>query len=504
MSWPLFEAAGLLAAILFLLYYYSTSLLQYWEKRGAKGPKPIPFLGNFKDMFLGKSSFNDCIIKAYYEFKDEPLIGVFSGHIPILIVRDPDLMKDVLIKDFSKFADRMTKPNEEIEPFSLHLFRLDGKRWKPLRTRFSPVFSSGKLKEMFYLILECGNHFEKYLDTMVSKEGNKGAIIDCRDISAKFTTDVIGSCAFGIEMNALAAEDSEFREMGKRVFQTSWKTVLRDRLREYPFLFKIFARFILDYEIVDFFTRITKESIDYRIKHNVHRHDFIDVLVDLKQNPGKIELEDFNDLFLTAQAFVFFAAGFETSSVTITNALYELALNPSIQEKVRTEIQNVLKRNNGEITYDSIKEMKYLDAVFQETLRKYPVVLWLSRKATTNYTFSGTKVNIEKGQLVILPVFAIQRDPDIFPDPEVFDPNRFTDESAKTRHPMLFLPFGDGPRNCIGARFAKIQSKIAMIKFLSNFKVDVCEQTVKTYEIEKKSLLLLQPSHEVNLRITKI
>lgn len=119
MSWPLFEAVGLLALILFLLYYYSVSLLQYWEKRGVKGPKPIPFLGTCKDLYLGKCSFNDCIVKAYYEFKDEPLIGMFNGHIPILIVRDPDFMKDVLIKDFSKFADRMTKPNETVRLDSL-------------------------------------------------------------------------------------------------------------------------------------------------------------------------------------------------------------------------------------------------------------------------------------------------------------------------------------------------------------------------------------------------
>lgn len=292
--------------------------------------------------------------------------------------------------------------------------------------------------------------------------------------------------------------------MGRQVFQSSFKSVVKDRLREYPLLYKIFGRFVVDYEVVDFFKKITKENIDYRIKHNIRRHDFIDVLVDLKQNPGQIALEDLSDVLLTAQAFVFFAAGFETSSVTITNALYELALNPSIQENLRAEIKDVLQRNNEEITYDSIREMKYLDAVLQETLRKYPVILWLSRKAMTNYTFSGTTVTIPKDQLVVMPVYAIQHDPDIFLKPEVFDPNRFLDENIKISHPMYFLPFGDGPRNCIGARFAKIQSKMALIKIISNFKIDVCEETVKTYQLNKRSLFLLQPSHEVNLKLTKI
>lgn len=169
----------------------------------------------------------------------------------------------------------------------MHLFRLDAARWKPLRIRLTPIFTSGKLKEMFYLLLECSDHFEKYLEKMVAK----GETIECREISAKFTTDVIGSCAFGLEMNALAVEDSEFRIMGRKVFQTSWKTTMRDRLRDIPPLFRIFGRFLIDQEIVDFFTSITKQAIDYRIANNIRRHDFIDALVDLKQHPQKVGLE---------------------------------------------------------------------------------------------------------------------------------------------------------------------------------------------------------------------
>lgn len=137
---------------------------------------------------------------------------------------------------------------------------------------------------MFSLLLECGNQFEQYLKKLVEK----GEYIECRDISAKFTTDVIGTCAFGIEVNALTAEDSEFRKMGKAIVRTNVKTVIKDRLREYPFLFNIFGRFLLDSEVDDFFIRITKESIDYRIKHNFHRHDFIDTLVNMRKDPGDI------------------------------------------------------------------------------------------------------------------------------------------------------------------------------------------------------------------------
>lgn len=92
----------------------------------------------------------------------------------------------------------------------------------------------------------------------------------------------------------------------------------------------------------------------------------------------------------------------------------------------------------------------YLLFFLLETLRKYPVIVWLSRMALVDYTFSGTKITIPKGQQVFIPVYAIQMDPEIYPNPQVFDPERFTGDNAKSRHPMFFLPFGDGPRNCIG------------------------------------------------------
>ncbi|XP_043510700.1 cytochrome P450 6a2-like [Frieseomelitta varia] len=500
MSLSITEAVGLVVAVFLLIYYYSVSKLEFWQKRGVKGPRPIPFFGNFKDIFLGRSCIHDCFEKVYYDYKDEPVIGLYAGNNPLLVLRDPDLMKDVLIKDFPKFAERTQRPYREVEPLSEHLFRLEVERWRPLRTRLSPVFTSGKLKEMFHLLLECSEHFGRYLERIIAK----GEPIECREISAKFTTDVIGSCAFGIEMNALAAEDSEFRKMGRKVFQTSWKTMIRDRLREYPFLFKLFGRFFVEKDVAAFFTRITKESIDYRIEHNVRRYDFVDSLIDLKQNPDKTRLLEIDDVLLTAQAFVFFAAGFETSSLTISHFLYELAVNQSIQEKVREEIKNVLQKTNGVVMYDSIKEMKYLDACFQETLRKYPVLVWLSRTALVDYTFSGTKITIPKGQQVFIPVYAIQMDPAVYPNPQVFDPERFTGDNAKSRHPMFFLPFGDGPRNCIGARFAKNQSKIAIITILSRFKVEVCDKTFKKYDMDKKALFLLQPTHGIYVKMTKL
>ncbi|CAL1677692.1 unnamed protein product [Lasius platythorax] len=243
--------------------------------------------------------------------------------------------------------------------------------------------------------------------------------------------------------------------------------------------------------------------MDYRDANNIVRHDFIDTLRELKKHPEKVGDIDLTDYVIAAQAFVFFGAGFETSSTTMSNALYELALNQEIQDKLREEINDEYIRHNGNFTYENIKKMNYLDKIFKETLRKYPSVPYLQRKTTSSYTFGSTKVNIPKGQDIWIPVYAIQRDPDIYPKPDVFDPERFTDEVVQTRHPMFYLPFGDGPRNCIGARFAVYQTKIGLIKILRNYKVETCEKTQIPY-INHPKTHILQSENGIYLNIIKI
>lgn len=500
MSWLMIETVGLIATVFFLLYYYSMSKLDYWRKRGVKGPKPLPFLGNFKDVLLAKESTMDCFERAYKEFKDEPMVGMYGSHEPLLILRDLDLIKDVLIKDFNKFAQRTQGAIREVEPLSEQLFRLDAERWRPLRLKLSSFFSSGKLKEMFHLFVECSDNFEKYLEKMVEK----GGLVECRDAAAKFSTDVIGACAFSIHTNALTDENSQFRKMGKQALATNLQQFLNDRLREYPFLFKIFGRFFVDHEVTNFFANSIKDAMDYRIQNNVHLRDVIDILADIRENPTKCGLKEADNLFLTSQAVLFFLAGFENASLTISNALYELAWKPEIQEKARAEIVNVLQKYDGKITYDGLEEMKYLEACIFETLRMYPVLQWLSREAMETYTFTGTKVTIPKGQQVFLPIYAIQRDPDIYPNPDNFDPERFTDDKIKTRHSMAHLPFGDGPRHCSGIRLAKKQLKVGLATVLSKFKVEVCEKTRKIYQKDKKPLFLLQPVDGIHLKISKV
>lgn len=273
-------------ATLFLLtYYYFVSTFNFWKNQNVKGPTPTPVFGNFKEIMFNTVSIGDMFTKFYNQFPDEDFVGIYSRRTPALLIRDAEQIKNVLIKDFSCFASRGVPIYEKIEPLSCHLFALEPERWRPLRTNLSPVFTSGKLKEMFYLLQECADHFSEFLDKYTDTHEE----IECRELTAKFATDVIGVCAFGLKMNALDDEDSEFRKYGRQIFSINWWKALRNVLRQAtPWLFKLLGPLMYDKKLNEFFIGTISETMEYRKSNNVRRNDFVDLLIEIKENPHKL------------------------------------------------------------------------------------------------------------------------------------------------------------------------------------------------------------------------
>lgn len=125
-----------------------------------------------------------------------------------------------------------------------------------------------------------------------------------------------------------------------------------------------------------------------------------------------------------------------------------------------------------------------------ETLRKYPPIPGVIRRSNREYTFADSNVTIDRHMLVLVPVYAIHHDAAYYPEPERFDPDRFTPEAMRARPNEAFLPFGAGPRNCIGLRFARMQALIGLITVLRNFAVEPCAQTAVPLRFDKTSRFL--------------
>ncbi|RZB39764.1 p450 domain containing protein [Asbolus verrucosus] len=249
-------------------------------------------------------------------------------------------------------------------------------------------------------------------------------------------------------------------------------------------------------DISEFFIKLVKDTINYREENNYTRKDFIQLLIDLKNNKiteeegyqhdGKtLTIEE-----IAAQSFVFFIAGFETSSATMTFALYELARRQDLQQKVRDEIEAVLAKYQGKITYEAIQDMKYMDQVINETLRKYPPIPLLTRKCVKDYKVPGEDLVIEKGTTVAISVLGIHYDEEYYPDPEKFDPERFNEENKSSRHTYAHIPFGEGPRMCIGMRFGLMQSKVGLTALLRKYKFTVNNKTKEPLNMKVRSLVL--------------
>lgn len=195
-----------------------------------------------------------------------------------------------------------------------------------------------------------------------------------------------------------------------------------------------------------FFFSMVEEAIKHRQVLGV-RKDFLDLLLQLKDE-GKLKDETDGNNFLTlneivAQCFVFFLAGFETSSTTLALATLELARNENIQEKLYNHVSEIILKHEG-LTYESLLNMPYLDQVINETIRLYPSLTMLQRKVVKDYEVPGYGYSVQEGQMVIVPTYSIQRDPKYFKDPLKFDPERFSEENRNNISPFSFLPFGEG------------------------------------------------------------
>ncbi|KPM11177.1 cytochrome P450-like protein 23 [Sarcoptes scabiei] len=170
-------------------------------------------------------------------------------------------------------------------------------------------------------------------------------------------------------------------------------------------------------------------------------------------------------------------------------------MNQDIQQKLFDEIQSVLDDGKS-LNYSSVMTLPYLDAVLSETLRKYPPALALAREASEDYYIKEYDITVEKHNDVVIPVYAIHHDPEYYPDPERYDPERFMPENRHKLVPYTYLPFGGGPRNCIGMRFALAEAKLGIANLIKSFRIVRTAKTPEKLRLTKSLFLLkTEPIH---------
>lgn len=213
----------ILAIILVLLVcvtFFVRKQFSHWKNVGISYVKPkIPF-GNLESVAKKQRSFGIAIYDIYKQ-TTEPFIGIYLFFRPAILIRDKELVKNILTKDFQYFHDRGVYCEPKSDPMSGTLFALPGESWKSLRNQLTPAFTSGKLKGMFPQILTVGNELVKFMNPLAKKNES----IEIRDLASRYVIDCLASIAFGQEgVSTINDPNHAFRTSGKKLGDNS-KTI---------------------------------------------------------------------------------------------------------------------------------------------------------------------------------------------------------------------------------------------------------------------------------------
>ncbi|CAG2107875.1 unnamed protein product [Medioppia subpectinata] len=488
----------ILSSIQTIRVYYRRKF-RYWIERGINGPKPRLLLGTLYEQLKTPLP----ILEIQWYEKYGKLYGIYNGSKPTLIVGQPDLIKTILVKDFHNFTDRMVlKTKHPI--LDKHLVNARGDDWKRIRAVVSPTFSSGKIRRMEALVSACVHTFAGVLETYAQT----GQTVNIKDLFGNFTMDVIASCAFATKTDTHNDPLNPFVTNARKIFNVELKKALPSLLLPTFVLKLLKIRSIHNEKANEFFFDTTRHILNKRRNADNSSdkyNDFLQLLINANNSETIDENDDTNDETtevetnliedktgktgttnrhlstdeMLAQAYVFFAAGYETTANVLSFCAYELALNPEIQQKLFVELAGVGHESDGhqEWSYEELAKLPLLDAIVSETLRLHSPFTRLTRVSNTEYKLGDKQIPIKKGHSIDIPIYAMHHSDEYFPNANQFIAERFLPENRHKIIPYTYLPFGSGPRNCIGMKFALMETKLCLAQIVSRFKLIKCVDT---------------------------
>lgn len=275
-------ALSLIATVIACVYVYLRSIFSYWKNRGIPYVNVSVFWTALVDLLLGRTTIYGMQMKFYDALKGHKYGGYYEFFKGSLMVRDPELIERIIIKDFNNFMDRDVISYSEDNLLTMNLAVAEGDRWRNMRYKLTPTFSSGKLKGMVEQMHTAGDDLIRYIDEQ-NRKGNDQ--LDGKPLMSRFGLNVIATCAFGIEFQYQDKERERFLAMVRRVFSPSLQQILRTFGQLYFLrIFKFFRISLIDTEAEDYFVGLIKEAFKYRTESKTRRNDFVQLLLDLKEN----------------------------------------------------------------------------------------------------------------------------------------------------------------------------------------------------------------------------
>ncbi|KAL3270267.1 hypothetical protein HHI36_009320 [Cryptolaemus montrouzieri] len=372
-----------------------------------------------------------------------------------------------------------------------------GEKWTQRRKILTPAFHFSILKNFLAIFNE---ECEKIIEVINNKSSET---MDVVALCSEFALYAINKSAMGHTLDPRDKEQLQYRDaiysMGDIYIHRLARPWLHNPLlyflsptgrQEYKFLRILhnFTRTIIKkrmstFENITEFEKLLKEKEveddEVYLSQKKRKLAMLDILLQAKQDGEQIDYEG-----ICEEVDTFMFEGHDTTAVALSFCLMLIANHPAIQEEIYQEIKSVLE-NRKTPTYSDLQKMEYLERCIKESLRLYPSVYFISR-ITDEDAVLHSGLMCPEGTTINIQIFDVHRNPEIYPDPEKFDPDRFLPDNCQNRHPFAYIPFSAGPRNCIGQRFAMLEMKTLLVGILQRFKlipVDTPETIVIRVEL---------------------
>lgn len=496
----------LIVKTVFLLWLISViydwlQVLAWRRKYNLKGDFPFPIIGTLPSV-LGKSWDE---LDSYSLKKYGPVSAGSVGIMKVLHVADLDLLKKIFVKEHVKFQNRFTMDNLDPWPMNKTLLSLKDEQWKRVRSIVTPTYSASKLKKMTKEI----NYCAELLTAGLTEKARSCVAADSRKHFGCYSMDVIASTAFGIRTDSYNNPEDPFVSAAQKVFGNSGLSPLVLCALLFPdlmaFLLKMFGiSAFYPKDALAFFVEVIKNIIKERQeKGDTDRMDLLQLMLNAEtqdeaengaQASKKLSLDE-----LLGMGIIAFSAGYETTASLLTFLSYALATHPDVQERLLTEIDQHFPAEITEISYDTVMDMPYLDQVICETLRMYPPLNKMNRTTSKNEDVQIDGYWFPANSQITYSIWQIHHNLGLYEEPEKFKPERFSPEEKAKRDPFAFIPFGHGPRNCIGMRLALFEAKIAVVVMLRKLKFVKCDETEENLQLVKETFV--KPKNPVKVGV---
>lgn len=514
-------------------YLHFKNKYSYWSKLGLKGDVPTPFIGEYLSMAYN----NQQELQLERTRKYGPIYGVYTGGSPSIMVTDPEIIRQILIKDFDSFTDHSTNTFANKYQRNM-LVWIKGNHWKKTRTLMTPTFTSGKIKRMFKLIDSCADDLIELIGEELAEANNTGSLLNMKKVFSYFTMDGITTCCYGLKLE----RESKIKN-GKKAGIATRDDFVNTIGNMRPSAVRLILTQIIPHQLLAMLGfELTKtalaEPVVQRIEKLIEMRrnskkkttDFLQSIVDAKFG-DKMELNEMdlkenhhaglteesllndqqkmindvmrgnetknaetdenfklNDLEIKAEALLMIGAGYETTSILLTSCTYSLAFHKEIQQRLYEELKKIAKLSEDgkyHFDYEDLTSCSYIDAVISETLRFLSPAAATDRIALCDYSIDKYNVVVPKGTRVLLGIHSVHNNPKYWDNPRTYNPDRFLPGNKEKIVPGTYLPFSMGPRHCIGMRFSLTEAKLGLAKTIMSFKFEPAPDTVFPPELSR-------------------